>query len=66
MSGNISKLVDICTVDVEKSLPDMERLVEYVRQIKDYKHFKCGPYTFHAVYPEDAQHMNDCLRNAAE
>ena len=68
MSGNMTAavLVDILTVNVEKGLPDMERLVEYNRQIGDYKNFMCGPYKFTVVYPEDAQHMNDCLRGAVE
>ena len=63
MSDN-RELVDIRTVAVEKSLPPMERLVDYVRQIGDPYHFNCGPYTFTAIYPKNGQSMEDCLRGA--
>jgi len=63
MSDN-RELVDIRTVAVEKSLPPMERIAEYVRQLGDPYHFICGPYTFTAIYPENGQSMEDCLRGA--
>ena len=59
-----SELVDIRCVDVDKSLPEMERLIEFVRQIGDPYNFICGPYKITATYPEDAKPMIDCLRGA--
>jgi hypothetical protein len=64
MSGNLTELVDILTVDVDATLSETERLIEYLRQIGDYKNFRCGQYIFRVIYPEDAQHINDCLRGA--
>ena len=64
MDKNPTELVDISTVAVEKSLPQEERLIEYVRQIGDPYRFKCGPYTFTAIYPESANELEDCLRGA--
>ncbi len=36
------ELVDIRTVKVDKTLPKKERVVEFVRQIKNPYRFKCG------------------------
>ena len=63
-STNTAGLVDICTVAVEKNLPKQERLLEYIRQIKDPLRFKCGQCTFTVIYPEDCQSFEDCLRGA--
>ena len=64
MERNKSELADIHEVKVEKSLPQMERLIEYVRQIGDPYHFRCGTYTFIAVYPENGKSFEECLRGA--
>ena len=61
---NNTELIDIRTVAVEKSLSQNERLIEYVRQIKNPYHFKCGECTFTAIYPENTQPFVDCLRGA--
>jgi len=64
MRGNITNvdLVDIRDVTVDKNLPQRERLVEYVRQIGNPYRFKCGPYTFTAIYPDNGKSIEDCLR----
>ena len=36
------KLADIRDVSVNKDLPREERIAEFVRQIRDPYHFKCG------------------------
>ena len=64
MCDNTYDLVDISVVTVEKNLPRQERIAEYVRQIRDPYHFKCGPYTFTAIYPENGKTIEDCLRGA--
>ena len=64
MDKNTNGLVDITTVNTDKDLPQENRLIEYVRQIGDPYHFKCGPYTFTAIYPENGKAIEDCLRGA--
>jgi len=63
---NTADLVDVRDVAVDKSLPQEERLIEYVRQIGNPHRFKCGPYIFNAIYPKNGQTMEDCLRGAAD
>ena len=58
------ELKDIRGVSVDKTLPKQERLIEYVRQIQDPYHFKCGLCTITAFYPENGQSFEDCLRGA--
>ena len=64
MDKNTNGLVDISTVAVEKTLPQEKRLIEYVRQIGDPYRFKCGPYTFTAIYPDNGKAIEECLRGA--
>ena len=64
MDKNTDILVDISMITVDKNLPQQERLIEYVRQIGNPYRFKCGPYTFTAVYPENGIAFEDCLRGA--
>ena len=42
-------LVDIRDVAVDKKLPREERVAEFVRQIKNPYHFKCGKFTVRAA-----------------
>ena len=62
---NGTDLVEIRDVSVDKSLPKCERLAEYVRQIKDPYHFKCGKFTITAKYAENGIALEDCLRHLA-
>ena len=64
MENYKSEFIDIRNVKVDKSLPQPDRLVEYVRQIGDPYRFKCGPYTFTAVYPDNGKSLEECLRSA--
>ena len=64
MENNKSESVDIRDVKVDKSLPQPERLIDYVRQIGDPYRFKCGPYTFTAIYPDNGKSLEECLRGA--
>ncbi|MDR1321189.1 MAG: hypothetical protein LBK56_07150 [Gracilibacteraceae bacterium] len=57
-----AELVDIRDVHVDSALPKQERIAEYLRQIKDPYHFKCGPFTITARFTEDGPTLEECLR----
>ena len=59
-SNNI--LVDIRTVNVDKSLPKEARITEFVKQIKNPYKFKCGKFTVTARYSKGGPSLEDCLR----
>ena len=56
-----SELVDIRDVSVDKSMTKHERIAEYIRQIKDPYHFKCGKFTVTARFAESGPTLEDCL-----
>ena len=60
MSQN--KLVDISTVSVNKDLPKQEKIAEYVRQIRDPYHYRCGTFTITARFSKDGPTIEDCLQ----
>ena len=64
MSNNIimDELVDIRDVYVDKALPKTERVTEFVRQIKDPHHFRCGKFTVTARFAEDGPTLEECLQ----
>ena len=53
METAIHDLVDIRDIAVDKHLPREERIAEFVRQIKDPCHFKCGDFTVRARFAEN-------------
>ena len=55
-------LVDIQDVVVDKDLPREKRIAEFVRQIKDPYHFKCGKFTVRIQYAENGISLEDCLK----
>ena len=55
-------LVDIRDVSVDPNLPRRERIAEFIRQIKDPYHFKCGKFTIHAKFAENGVSLEDCLK----
>jgi len=57
-----SELVDIRDVSVDKNLPKHERIVEYVRQIKNPYRFRCGKFTITARFAESGPTLEDCLQ----
>jgi len=63
--NNIStgELVDIRTISVDKNLPKEERIAEYLRQIKNPYHFKCGKFTIIAKYSDNGVTLEDCLKS---
>jgi len=64
MSNNINmdELVDIRDVYVDKALPKTERVTEFVRQIKNPHHFRCGKFTVTARFAEDGPTLEECLQ----
>jgi len=64
MSNNINmdELVDIRDVCVDKALPKTERVTEFVRQIKNPHHFRCGKFTVTARFAEDGPTLEECLQ----
>jgi hypothetical protein len=59
---NTADLVDIRTVTVDKNLPKQERIIEFIRQIKDPYHFKCGKFTVTARFTEGGATLEECLQ----
>jgi hypothetical protein len=55
-------LVDIRDVQVDRNQPQTERIIDYVRQIKNPYHFKCGERAVKAYYAENGISFEECLR----
>ena len=58
---NASELVDIATIKIDPNLSKIEKLIEYIRQIKDPFHYKCGKFIVTACHPESGPTLEDCL-----
>ena len=56
-----AELVDIRSVSIDVSLSREERLAEFLNQIKDPYHFKCG-IEIHACYSQDGPTLMECLK----
>ena len=59
---NTEDLVDIRDVHVDKALPREDRIAEFVRQIKNPHHFRCGKFTVTARFAEDGPTLEECLQ----
>ena len=59
---NTDHLVDIRDVCVDKNLSREERIAEYVRQIKNPYHFRCGAFVVTARFAQEGPSLEDCLR----
>ncbi len=59
---NTTQLVDIRSILVDQNLPKQERITEYIRQVKDPYHFKCGKFTVTAHFTESGPTLEDCLQ----
>ena len=59
---NIGKeLVDIRDVHVSRNLPREKRIEEYVRQIRNPYHFKCGEITVHVSFTPNGPTLEECI-----
>jgi len=59
---NLLELVDIRAIKVDKSLSYEERVLEYVRQIKNPYRFRCGKYSIKCSYRKNGLSLEDSLR----
>ena len=59
---NPQNLVDIRDVCVNKDLSKQERINEFVWQIKDPYHFRCGKFVVTARFAEDGPTLEECLQ----
>ena len=59
---NIDDLVDIRDVNVDKSLPREERIIEFVRQIKNPYVFRCGKFIVRTRFTENGPSLEECLK----
>jgi hypothetical protein len=57
----MNDLVDIRNIAVDKDLPKQARIAEFLRQIKDPYHFKCGKFTITARFAEGGPTLEYCL-----
>lgn len=56
------ELVDINSVTIDPTLPKEERITEYLSQIEDPYHFRCGDIEIHTCYAKDGPTLLDCLK----
>ena len=61
-NNETEELIDVRNVSVDKTLARHERIAEYLRQIKNPYHFKCGEFTITASFAEDGPTLEDCLQ----
>ena len=59
--SEVGTLVDIRDVSVNKELSRDERIAEFVQQIKNPYHFKCGRFTVPSFSAEGAT-LEECIR----
>lgn len=57
-----AELVDIREVSVNHELPKEKRIAEFIRQIRNPYLFRCGKYTVKAIFSEDGQSLEDCIK----
>lgn len=55
-------LVDIRDVRVDRSLPRNQRVSDYIRQIGNPHHFRCGKFVVHTEYADNGVSLEDCLQ----
>ena len=58
-------LVDIRTVSVDKNLSKLQRIIEFIRQIRNPYRFKCGKFTVSVRFSKNGPTLEQCLRGLA-
>jgi len=56
-----TELVDISNVTIDRTLSKNARIIEYIRQIKNPYHFKCGKFTVTAKFTENGPTLEECF-----
>ena len=54
-------LVDIRDVSVDRNLSQNERIIEFIRQIKNPYRFRCGKFIIKATYDPNGPSIEKCL-----
>ena len=60
--SEVGTLVDIRDVSVNKELSRDERIAEFVQQIKNPYHFKCGRFTVQASFSAEGATLEECIK----
>jgi hypothetical protein len=61
MESMLHELADIRDVRVDPSLSKAERVAEFVRQIRDPYHFRCGQFAVTARFAKNGPTLEECL-----
>lgn len=56
-----NSLIDISTVEIDRSLPPAERLADYIKQIKNPYCFLCNGIVVHIAYADTELTIEDKL-----
>ena len=54
--------MDIREVSVDKNLPKEERIVAFIRQIKNPYRFRCGDFVVNACFAGNGVTLEECLQ----
>ena len=60
-SVDADNLVDIRDVQVDANLTKAERILEFIRQIRNPYLFKCGEFVVSVKYADNGVSFEDCL-----
>ena len=61
-NSSIGNLVDINDIKIDTSLPITEKRKQYLEQIKDPYHFKCGNIIVHVGFTDNGVSLKDRLQ----
>jgi len=60
-SIDTENLVDIRDIQVDTNLTKAERILEFIRQIRNPYLFKCGEFVVGVKYADNGMSFEDCL-----
>ena len=56
------ELVDIHDVHIDRTLPKVERIKDFIRQIKNPYRFRCGDFVVNASFSSSGMTLEECLK----
>ena len=62
LRNHADELVDIREISVDKDLPKGERIVAFIRQIKNPYRFRCGEFVVNACFAGNGVTLEECLQ----